>query len=227
VGAVIPTVTRAGRSAATPFARMGRADRSGPSGRPAGLVATVRAALGVLLAAVTLAATLAACGSSGTAHHSSSEPPLGFRSLPTFLPTESTPVDRIVTATPSEPQLAVQGVGVQVVLPRGGTLATVTGPAVPPFVSPPPPAVTATFTVALARTAGAVPVRLADFTVTDQLGRTYHLTPTAGETLPASLPARGATFRLATVMPTGEGRLHWAPGGGAPVVSWDFIVEND
>ena len=113
------------------------------------------------------------------------------------------------------------------VLPRGRTLATVTGPVVPPFVSPPPPAVTATFTVALGRTTGAVPVRLADFSVTDQLGRTYHLTPTAGEKLPASLPARGASFRLSTVMPTGEGRLHWAPGGGAPVVSWDFIVEND
>ena len=159
---------------------------SGPSARRACAGAGVRAAA---------RAVLTACGSSAgrtpAPAPASSEPPLGYRSLPSFLPTASTPVDRVVTATPRSPQLAVQGVGVQVVLPHGRTLATVAGPVVPPFVSPPPPAVTATFTVALGRTTGAVPVRLADFTVTDQLGRTYHLTPTAGEKLPASLPAHG------------------------------------
>ncbi|WP_375493728.1 hypothetical protein [uncultured Jatrophihabitans sp.] len=117
----------------------------------------------------------------------------------------------------------------QVKLPTGQALATVTGPTVPPFVSPPPPAVTATFTVSLDHVGGTVPIRLRDFTLTDQLGRTFHPTYVSREkTPPADLTAgRAATFRVTAVMPTGEGRLHWAPISGEPLVSWDFIVEND
>jgi hypothetical protein len=175
------------------------------------------------------AVALTACGSSAVPHHSSSEPPLGYRSPPAFLPRTTAPVDRVVTATPSSPQLAVQGIGVQVKLAAGQTLATVTGPAVPPFVTPPPPAVTATFAVTLAEGVGAVPVRLRDFTLTDQLGRTFHPTLVAHEKPPPAKLTSGhnSTFRITAVMPTGEGRLHWAPAGATPVVSWDFIVEND
>jgi len=114
-------------------------------------------------------------------------------------------------------------------LADGEVLATVSGPQVPPFVTPPPPAVTAVFTVSLAQVSGTVPLRLADFTITDQLGRTFRPTLVTGESAPpATAPVETTlTFRLTAVMPTGEGRLHWSPTGGSPIVSWDFIVEND
>jgi hypothetical protein len=138
-------------------------------------------------------------------------------------------VDRVVTASVGSPQLAVQGIGVEVVLPSGRTLATVTGPQLPPFVAPPPPAVTATFTITLAGVSGSVPVRLTDFTITDQLGRTFVPTLVAGLAPPPALAPTGAglTFRVNAVMPPGEGRLYWAPVGTRPIVSWDFVVEND
>jgi hypothetical protein len=171
---------------------------------------------------------LTACGTSRGASRPS-EPPLGFRSPPAFLPGSAAPVDRVVTASAAHPQLAVQGVGVRVALPAGGVLATVTGPHVPPFVAPPPPQVTATFDISLARATGDVPVRLADFTIRDQLGRRFHPGPVAHEPAPpGAVPSgRTVTFQLTAAMPTGEGRLYWSPSGGAPIVSWDFVVEND
>jgi hypothetical protein len=158
-----------------------------------------------------------------------SEPPLGFRSQPSFLPPTSEPVDRVVTASLAHPQLAVQGVGVQVQLPTGHVLVTVTGPHVPPFVTPPPPAVTATFDVSMARPAGNIPISVADFTITDQLGRSFHPSLVQHEApLPGTLAAgRTTTFKVTAVMPTGEGRILWSPTHGHPIVGWDFIVEND
>jgi hypothetical protein len=192
-----------------------------PLARPSRPRARALAASGLVLV---LAASLVACGSSGS-HH----PPLGFGTLPAFLPKTTTPVDQVVTASAARPQLAVQGVAVQVDLPAGRVLATVTGPQVPPFVTPPPPAVTATFTVSLAHASGTVPVRLSDFTLTDQLGRTFEPALVVGEAAPpARVPAGSTlTFQVTAVMPTGEGRLHWSPTGGQPIVSWDFVVEND
>jgi hypothetical protein len=123
----------------------------------------------------------------------------------------------------------VQGIAVQVNLPSGRVLATVTGPRVPPFVSPPPPQVTATFDISLAHVSGTIPVRLADFTITDQLGRTFHPILVRHETPPpATVTAgRSLTLQVTAVMPTGEGRLYWSPTRSVPIVSWDFIVEND
>lgn len=114
-------------------------------------------------------------------------------------------------------------------LASGHVLATVTGPHVPPFSAPPPPQVTATFDVSMARAAGLVPLRLADFTITDQLGRTFRPSLVARQTpLPSTVAEGGAvTFQVSAVMPTGEGRLNWSPTRSAPLVSWDFIVEND
>jgi hypothetical protein len=184
-----------------------------------------------LLLTVVLATALTACGSSADQSPSAqtSQPPLGFRSLPRFLPKTTAPVDRVVTATPSHPQLAVQGIGVETELDDGHALATVTGPRVPPFVSPPPPAVTATFQVSFAHVIGTIPLRLADFTITDQLGRTFHPSLVAHEKSPPATLSTGhdLTFRVNAVMPTGEGRVYWTPTGSAPLVSWDFVVEND
>lgn len=184
---------------------------------------TTRRIAGVVLAAIAIVA-MTGCGGSTPAK----QPPLGFRSLPTFLPTTSAPVDRVVTASIGHPQLAVQGVAVRVDLPHGEVLATVTGPKVPPFVAPPPPEVTATFTITLAAATGTVPVRLSDFSLTDQLGRTYRPSLLTGEPTPPTgvVPGHTVRFQVNAVMPTGEGRLHWAPTG-ARLVSWDFVVEND
>jgi hypothetical protein len=185
--------------------------------------AVVIAACSLLIAAIT------ACSSSSDASSHTSEPPLGFRSPPSFLPTSPTPVDRVVTASAGHAQLAVQGVGVEVDLASGLGLVTVTGPQVPPFIAPPPPNVTATFDISLTHVSGTIPIRLTDFTITDQLGRTFEPTLVSGESPPPSSVANGATldFQVNAVMPTGEGRLYWSPTSATPLVGWDFIVEND
>ena len=139
------------------------------------------------------------------------------------------PVDRVVTASAAHPQLAVQGVPVRVALPSGQAQAEVIGPKVPPFVTPPPEQVTATFTVSLTHVSGTVPLTASAFTITDQLGRSFRPSLVAGEVPPPTpVPAdRAVTLQLTAVMPTGEGRIYWSPTGGAPIVGWDFIVEND
>jgi hypothetical protein len=171
--------------------------------------------------AILLMVMLAACGSSP-------HPKSGLGPLPAYLPTTTQPVDRVVTASAAKPQLAAQGVAVNVDLAAGHVLALVSGPAVPPFVTPPPPAVTATFTVTLSRASEPVPVSLADFSITDQLGRTFEPSFVTGEAVPPAtvLPGTTVTFQVTAVVPTGEGRIHWSPGG-KPIVSWDFIVEDD
>jgi hypothetical protein len=120
-------------------------------------------------------------------------------------------------------------VAVKVDLRAGRVVALVTGPTVPPFVAPPPPAVTATFTVSLTHASGIVPVRPSDFTITDQLGRTFEPTLVIGEKAPPATVPDGSSveFQLTAVVPTGEGRMHWSPTGDQAIVSWDFIVEND
>lgn len=193
------------------------------------LRSAISVALGAVLATV-MASALVACSSatSKPAQHTS-QPPLGFRSLPSFLPTTASPVDRVTTASPGHPQLAVQGVAVQVVTPSGQALATVTGPQVPPFVAPPPETVTAVWDVSLTHVTGTLPVRLSDITITDQLGRNLHPTLVLHEKPVPSTVTAGHTldFKVTAVMPTGEGRLYWAPTQSTPFVGWDFIVEND
>jgi hypothetical protein len=182
-----------------------------------------------VLAVAVLTIALASCSTASKQTGQTSQPPLGFRSLPAFLPTTAAPVDRVVTASPDHPQLAVQGIAVQVDMPSGQVLATITGPHVPPFVAPPPEQVTAIFDISLKHVSGTVPVRLDDFTITDQLGRTFHPTLVLNETPPPSTltSGQGLNLQVTAVMPTGEGRLYWAPTESNPFVGWDFIVEND
>jgi hypothetical protein len=195
---------------------------------PAGVVGRrLRSALVVGLGFV-LTVAVASCSSTAKTHGQASQAPLGFRSLPAFLPTAA-PVDQVVTASPAHPQLAVQGIAVQVDMPSGQVLATITGPQVPPFVAPPPEQVTAVFDVSLKHVTGSVPIRLDDFTITDQLGRTFHPTLVLNETPPPSTLTDGhdLDLQVTAVMPTGEGRRYWAPTQSTPFVGWDFIVEND
>ena len=173
------------------------------------------------LAALAVTCLGAATGC-GAAHHQA------YGGLPAFLPKVTVPVDRIVTASAAHPQLAVQGVAVDARLPAGQVQADVTGPAVPPFVAPPPPAVTTTFTVSMRDISGTVPVRVGDFTIRDQTGRLVAPLLVQGESPPPPAAPDGGTlrFQLTAVLPVGEGTLRWAPGG-QPTVTWDFVVEND
>ncbi len=183
---------------------MGRTSGFGPRARAsARLLSTLTVGLGLLL---TMA--LASCSTSAKSQAHTSQAPLGFRSPPAFLPTAAVPVDRVVTASPGHPQLAVQGIAVQVDMPSGRALATITGPHVPPFVAPPPEQVTAVFDISMTQVTGSVPIRLDDFTITDQLGRTFHPTLVLNETPPPSTLTNGHDLNLqvTAVMPTGEGR---------------------
>ena len=185
-------------------------------------------ALAAVLSTV-LSTVLSGCGTTPSAA-AVTEPPLGYRSVPAYLSTVSAaPVDQVMIASAGHPQLAVQGVAVRVALPSGTALMNVVGPTVPPFVAPPPPTVRTTFTITLDDVSGQIPVRLSEFTITDQFGHSFDPTLVAGEAaLPPTVAAGGhLTFQVTGVMPTGEGRLHWTPRPGIPLVSWDFVVEND
>jgi hypothetical protein len=46
--------------------------------------------------------------------------------------------------------------------------------------------------------------------------------------VPAQLAqGRIVTLTVSAVLPTGGGRLRWAPEGSGPLVAWDFDVEID
>ena len=54
------------------------------------------------------------------------------------------------------------------------------------------------------------------------------MTARAAAPLPRAVaPGRTVTLTVSDVLPTGNGRLRWAPQGAAPIVSWDFDVEID
>lgn len=81
----------------------------------------------------------------------------------------------------------------------------------------------------MAQPVGDIPISLADFTITDQLGRSFHPSLVEHEDPPpAMLPAgRTTTFEVTAVMPTGAGRIWWSPTHGSRTAGWDFVVEND
>ncbi len=137
----------------------------------------------------------------------------------------------VLQASPTHPQLAVQGDTVSVRLGRARALATVAGPAVPrhsPLAAP--VATVCTFTVTIADRSGSVPLRERAFEIVDELGHVHHPTvsPAAGGALPRRLTAgRSVRLTIRAVLPVGGGRLAWSPSGSSPTVSWDFDVELD
>lgn len=155
-----------------------------------------------------------------------------YGGIPSWLPKAATPVGRVVQASAKLPWLAIEGDTVSVQLAHGKTLATAVGPQVPEEGQFPVPAMTrCTFLVTFARSSGTVPLKAADFTTVDELGHLHRLTVTlqGGGHLPASVtPGKTVTIVVRAVLPTGSGRLRWAPGAAAkPIVSWDFEVEID
>jgi hypothetical protein len=152
--------------------------------------------------------------------------------VPAWLGTSKVPVGRVVTATPTHPWLAIQGDTVRVQLPNERVLATVVGPAVPEEGNVPVPATSpCVFTVTLTSASAPIPIGPKQFTAIDERGTVHALTvrsldggPPPGQITP------GTTVRLkmSAVLPTGEGRLIWAPlQRSRPPVQWDFDVEID
>jgi hypothetical protein len=154
-----------------------------------------------------------------------------YGQIPAWLPQAAVPVGRTVEASAAHPWLAIEGDTVSVHLAHGRVMATTVGPAVPQEGAFPVPATTrCAFTVTLTAASGAVPVSPRAFTILDELGHLHdpRVTAAGGGSPPARV-ARGRTVTLTVtaVLPTGNGRLRWAPAGVTPIVSWDFDVEID
>jgi hypothetical protein len=180
-----------------------------------------------VLAACAFAASLAGCGNAATSASRSAAADGTYGALPSWLPTATAPVDRVMTASARDPRLGVEGDSMRAVLAEGTTIVTVVGPSVPPFRAPPPPVTTATFTVTMSRTTGTVPILPRDFQLVDGSGAIHDPSAFAGRVPPRVAP-RGATvsFTIKERMATGAGSIRWSPDG-APVAAWDFTVEND
>lgn len=151
--------------------------------------------------------------------------------LPVWLPRPSQAVGRTVEADRANPQLAVQGASVWINLPHARILATAIGPRVPEVGKFPVPVTSAcSFEVTLTAASGQIQLSRADFTITDEYGRTHHpvVAQLHGAPLPRLLQA-GQTVHLLVqdALPTGNGRLRWAPRGRVPLAAWDFDLELD
>lgn len=156
---------------------------------------------------------------------------VGYGKIPDWLPKPTVPVGRIVNASAAHPWLAIQGDTVSVDLARGRVLAVASGPTVAGEGHFPLPKTTpCTFTVTFKAASGVVPLNPRAFATTDEEGRLHELRVTAigGGAVPQRVsPGRTVTLTMSAVLPTGEGRLLWAPAAGRPIVEWDFDVEID
>jgi hypothetical protein len=154
-----------------------------------------------------------------------------YGGLPSWLPKATVPVNRVVQASSAHPALAIQGDTVSVNLAGARVLATAVGPSVPEDGRFPVPATSpCTFIVTFAAASGAVPLGPRAFTFIDEFGHVRHprVTSMSGGPVPKQIPAgRPLSLKVYDVLPTGDGGLAWAPGGGRPIVSWDFDVEID
>ncbi|HVP75000.1 MAG TPA: hypothetical protein VMS63_03180 [Gaiellaceae bacterium] len=157
--------------------------------------------------------------------------PGGYGEIPSWLPKSTIPVGRVVQASTARPWLAVEGDTISVHLAHGRVLATAVGPAVPEEGRFPLPSTSpCTFTVTFAAASGVVPLGSTAFTIIDELGHLHHprVSLRGGGSPPLRLtPGRTVSLTVRDVLPTGNGRLRWAPEGATPIVSWDFDVEID
>jgi hypothetical protein len=151
--------------------------------------------------------------------------------VPAWLGRAKVPVGRVVTATPAHRWLAVQGDTVRVKLPGAQLLATVVGPAVPQEGHFPVPRTSpCTFTVTLAGATAPLAITPAQFAAIDEQGRIHKLKVTTqdGQRPPTHVsPGKTVELKLHAVLPTGQGRIMWAPVSGRPLVQWDFDLEID
>jgi hypothetical protein len=195
-----------------------RAQRPGPSGVRRALFWGV-----VLLLVVTMAWGV---------HALVARPGLNTADPQSWLPKQQLdhPVDQTIAGSVSHPGLTVNGGYVHVTTPTFSALAVVNGPVVPgeglPVVQR---FTTCTWTISLSHVKGTVPISVADFDSIDHLQTVYKLALMPGQPpLPVALhTGQNLSFKVQTVMPTGEGLIRWAPDGNNIVAKWDYQVEND
>ncbi len=160
-------------------------------------------------------------------HTSPTSPHYTYGGLPSWLPKSSEATNRVLSASIAHPQLGIEGDVVRITLPTGSTVATMTGPQVPPFVTPPPPYTTATITLSFSHTTGVVALRARDFAILDGNGKRYAPRTFVGGDSSLSLrDGAKVSVRLREYLAIGSGSIRWAPQG-RPVTTWDFTVEND
>jgi hypothetical protein len=154
-----------------------------------------------------------------------------YGQLPSWLPKAKVVTGRTLQASAAHPRLAIEGDTLAVRLRAGNVLATTVGPEVPEDGQFPVPATSpCRFTVTFTAAAGAVPLEPGAFTILDELGHLHHPRVVAAHhgVLPARVqPGQTVTLVVSDVLPTGGGRLRWAPEGTRPIASWDFDVEID
>ena len=115
-------------------------------------------------------------------------------------------------------------------LSHGKVLATTVGLEVPETGKFPVPSTSpCSFTVTLTAAAGRVPVRRARSPSSTSSGTSTTARHGPGRRYPAAVVRPGQTVMLEVrdVLPTGGGRLRWAPEGRTPIASWGFDVEID
>ncbi len=164
--------------------------------------------------------------------HHHSQAGVRYGTIPGYLRNKQTPpANQVLSATVAHPAVAIQGNSVVLHLVHGSALATVVGPDVPDRIQGSADVHTpAAWDLTFAQVHGSVPISPSLFTITDEQGMVLlpHVTVVGGGRLPKIVPAgRPFTLRLTTVVSVGDGKLRYAPDGGAWLAEWDFDVETD
>jgi hypothetical protein len=215
-----------------PFAQIGgRAFGPGPRARWLAALA----AFAVAAAAIVVILTAGGGGS----HPHSTAASLKYGQIPSWIPKQAQPSDRIVAATAARPVLAaVEGDTVLARLTAGSGYVTAVGPSVPNWVQnyahsghwTSASLAPSTFTVTLAQPKGAIPLRAADFSILTSAGQIVHpaVTLSGGGALPARVHAgKPLSLTLNAKLPEGEGALRWGPGGKRVLVARMYTLELD
>lgn len=164
--------------------------------------------------------------------HQNSDSGVKYGSIPTNLRNkQARPANQVLSASAAHPAMAIQGSGVVLHLDQGSALATVVGPDIPDRIQGSADLHTpATWDLTFADVRGAVPISPKLFTITDEQGMLLlpRVRVVGGGPLPRTVPAgRPFTLQLSTVVSIGDGKLRYAPSGGAWLAEWDFDVETD
>lgn len=156
--------------------------------------------------------------------------------IPRAIPNSTNTVNRIVTATPAHPQLAIEGASVQLDLPSGTALATMQGPLYDNrYVGTNDPTIPARFVLTLTDVHGTLPLAPADVTIVDQQGNDIlpSIVVKGGGPLPKQIHTGDRlTLVMGTIIAVGDGSIVYNPtgfvkAGHRPLVGWDFVVEDD
>jgi hypothetical protein len=154
-----------------------------------------------------------------------------YGTLPSWLPTATAPVGRVVQASAAHPWIGIEGDTVIVHMDGQAVNATLVGPQVPSEGHFPLPKTTpCTFFLTLTAATGIIALAPNDIAIFDERGHRYQ--PTVRSRTGAAPPARigphqSVTLRLTTVLPTGSGEVVWTSDGTKPIVSYEFVTEID